>query len=114
MLVKGGERAIYLEFIVCGQIMPIANPDPSIDLDRHVFEENEVLIYVPVYNKLTGLYGGLKKMLGHITLGGDDDERYYSYGFSTEKSTLLYCTLKNPLPNIFNRTAFKKHHGFMK
>ena len=52
-------------------------------------------------------------MLGHITLGGDDGERYYSYGFSKEKSTLLNCTLKNPLPNIFNCTAFKKH-GYMK
>ena len=93
--------------------MPNANPDPSIDLDRHVFEENEVLIYVPVSDKLTGLYGGLKKMLGDITLGGDDGERYYSYGFSKEKSTLLDCTLKNPLPNIFNCTAFKKH-GYMK
>ena len=27
----------------------------------------------------------LKKMLGDITLGGDDGERYYSYGFSKEK-----------------------------
>ena len=44
--------------------MPNANPDPSIDLDRHVFEENEVLIYVPVSDKLTGLYGGLKKNVG--------------------------------------------------
>ena len=93
--------------------MPNANPDQSIDLDKHVFEENEVLIYVPVSNKSTSLYGGLKKMLGHITLGGDDGERYYSYGFSKEKSTLLDCTLKNPLPNIFNCTAFKKH-GYMK
>ena len=60
-LVKGGEQVIYLEFIVCGQIMPIANPDSSINLDTLVFKENDVLIYVPVYNKLTGLYGGLKK-----------------------------------------------------
>ena len=60
-LVKGGEEAIYLEFIVCGQIMPIANPDLSINLDTHVFKENDVLIYVPVYNKSTGLYRCLKK-----------------------------------------------------
>ena len=106
-LVKGGEKATYLEFIVCGQIMPIANPDLSINLDTHVFKENDVLIYVPVYNKSTGLYRCLKKMLGHITLRGDD-----FYGFSKEKITLLYCILKDPLPNIINCTAFKKHHGF--
>ena len=29
---------------------------------------NEVLIYCPVYNKSTGLYGGLTKKLGQITL----------------------------------------------
>ena len=113
LLVKGSEQAIYLEFIVCGQIMPIGNPDPSINFDTHVFKENEVLIYVPVYNKSTGLYGGLKKMLGHVTLRGDDGERHYSYGFSKEKITLLYCTLRDPLPYIFNCTAFKKHNGFI-
>ena len=58
---KGGEQAIYLEYIVCGQIMAIANPDPSINLDTHNFEENQILIYVPANNKSTGLYRGLKK-----------------------------------------------------
>ena len=93
--------------------MPVANPDPPVKLDTHKFEENEVLIYVPLYNKSTDLYGGLKKMLGHITLRGDEGERYYSYGFSKEKSTVLYCSVKDPLPNIFHCTAFKKHHGFL-
>ena len=112
-LVNGGEQAIYLEYIICGQIMPIANPDPSINLDTHKFEENQVFIYVPVYNISTGLYDGLKKMLGHITLRGDEGERYYSYGFSKEKSSVLYCSVKDPLPNIFHCTAFKKHHGLL-
>ena len=60
-LVKGGEEAIYLEYVVCGQIMPLANPNPSINLDTHEFEDNQVLLYVPIYNKSTGLYCGLKK-----------------------------------------------------
>ena len=60
-LVKGDEQAIYLEFIVCGQIMLIANPDPSTNLGTYVFKENEVLVYVPVYSILAALYGGLKK-----------------------------------------------------
>ena len=112
-LVKGGEQAIYLQFNICGQIMPIANPDPSINLDTHRFEENQVLIYVPVYNKSTGLYGGLKKMLGHKTLRGDEGKRYFSYEYSKEKSNVLYCSVKDHLPNIFHCTAFKKHHGFL-
>ena len=52
-------------------------------------------------------------MLGHITLRGDKGERYYSYTFSKEKSTVLYCSVKDPLPNIFHCTAFKKHNGFL-
>ena len=54
-LFKGGGQAIYLEFAVCGQWMPVPNPDPSINLEIHVFKENEALLYVPVYNKATGL-----------------------------------------------------------
>ena len=112
-LVKGGGEAIYLEFVVCGQLMPIPNPNPTINLETHVFEENQALLYAPIYNKATGLYGGLTKKLAHITLQGDERERFYSYGYSKEKSTLLYCSMKQPFPNIFYCTAFKKHHGFI-
>ena len=68
LLVRGGGQAIYLEFVVCRQLMPVANPDPSINLETYVFQDNETLLYVPVYNKVTGLYGGLRKKLAHITL----------------------------------------------
>ena len=93
--------------------MSIANPDPSVNLETHKFKEDEIVIFVPVYNKSTGLYGGLEKMLGHITLRGDEGERYYGHGFSKEKSTVLYCTVRGPLPNIFSCTSFKRHHGFL-
>ena len=49
-----------------------------------------------------------QKKLAHITLRGDDSERFYSYGNSKEKSTFM----KHPLPDICC-TAFKKHHGFI-
>ena len=55
-LVKGGEKAIYLEFVLLGLIKPAANIDPSINLDTHAFKENELLMYTPVYNKSTALY----------------------------------------------------------
>ena len=48
-----------------------------------------------------------------MTLRGDEGERYYSYGFSKEKSIVLYCSVKDPLPNIFHCTAFKKQHGLL-
>ena len=112
-LVKTGEKAIYLEFVVTGQLLPVANSDPAINLDTHVFKDNEVLLCTPVFNKATGLYGGLTKKLGLITLGGDDRERFFSYGYSKEKSSVFYCYMKQPLPNIFHCTAFKKHHPFL-
>ena len=34
-----GKQAIYLEFIVIGQILPFANPDPKIDLDHYDFKD---------------------------------------------------------------------------
>ena len=37
-------------------------------------------------------------------------------GFFDERRgelTILYCTMKQPLPNIFHCTAFKKHHSYL-
>ena len=67
------------------------------------------MLYMLVYNTATGLYGGLTKKLAYITLRGDPKKKFWSYGYSKETSSLLYCSLKTPLPNIFNCTAFKKH-----
>ena len=105
-LVKGGEKAIYLDFIILGQIMPAANADPNIDLDNYDYKQNEVMLYVLVYNISTRLYGGLTKKSAYISLSGDSKERFWSYGFCKEKSSLLYCTVKKPMPNIFNGTVF--------
>ena len=66
-VVKGGEKVIYLDYVVLGQIMPAANADPSINFDTYVCKENEVTIYCPVYNKSTGIYGGLTKKLCKIS-----------------------------------------------
>ena len=108
-LIKGGDKTLYLEFVVLGQLIPAANLDPGINLDTYVYNENKVLMYPPVYNKSRGMYGGLTKRLGYITLRGDSKERFYTYGYSKEKSTLLYCYMKTPVSNIFHCTAFKKH-----
>ena len=93
--------------------MPAANVNPETDLDTYVFKENEVLMYCPVYNKSTGIYGSLTKKFGYITLRGDTKETFYSYGYNKEKSSMFYCHTKTPLPNIFNCIAFKKHLPFL-
>ena len=48
-----------------------------------------------------------------ITLRGDVNERFYSYGYDKEKIALLYCVSKYPLSNIFHCTAFRQHHAFL-
>ena len=112
-IVKGGEKAIHLDFIVLGQIMPAANADPSINLDTYVCKDNEVIVYCPVYNESTGLYGGLTKKLGYITPRGDLNERFFSYGYQKEKSSLFFSSMKTELPNVFSCTSFKKHLPFL-
>ena len=112
-LVKGGEKALYLDYVVLGQIMPAANADPSIDINTYVCKENEVIIYCPVYNKSTALYGGLTKKLGYITLRGDLQERFFSYGYQKEKSSMFFSSMKTELQNIFCSTAFKKHYSYL-
>ena len=73
-----GEQAIYLEFVILGQIFPFANPDPKIDLDNYDFNENEVLLFVHSYNTENELFQGLKKKLCYITLRGDVNEKFFS------------------------------------
>ena len=55
----------------------------------------------------------LEKNIWHITLRGDVNEGFISYGYSKEKSKVLYCTVKQPIRNIFHCTAFKKHMGYL-
>ena len=112
-LVKGGEKAIYCDNVICAQIMPMANPDPAINFDTYTPKDNEVVIFCPVYNTSNGLYCSIVKKLGMITLRGDAKENFFSYGYSKEKSSILYCYMKSSLPNIFSCTVFKKHVSFL-
>ena len=101
-----GEQAIYLEFVILRQILPFANPDPKINLDNHNFKDNEAL-FIPSYNTETGLYQDQQKKLRYITLRGDVNERFFSYGWNKENSKVLSCTVKQPVPNIFHCTALR-------
>ena len=39
-LVKGGEKAIYCDYVILAQIMPLANIDPLINLDTYESKDN--------------------------------------------------------------------------
>ena len=63
---KGGQTAVYLDYVILAQILPITNfPD---NLDNYQYKDNEVLLYVPLYNTQNGLYRGIKKSLAYIVL----------------------------------------------
>ena len=108
-LVKSRERAIYCDNVIIAQIMPLAVLDPSIDLDTYETKENEAVIYAPLYNTNTGLFYGLTKKLRLITVRGHVNQSFSSYGYSKDKSKVLYCNMKTQLPDIFSSTCFKKH-----
>ena len=107
------DYVIYLDFVILAQILPLANPPPEINLDTHEFKDNEALLFVPLYNTENGLYRGLTKKLARITLRGDKNENFYSYGFDKEKSKLLFCVNRQPMPSIFQCTVFKKHTSYL-
>ena len=88
-LAKGGEKALYCDFVILAQIMPLANIDPLINLDTYEPKDNEVVIYVPMYNTVTGLYHGLSKKLGLITLHGDAQDRFFLT--ATVRKSVLCC-----------------------
>ena len=64
--VKGGQTAVYLGYVILVQILPVMNfPD---NLDNYQYKDNEVLLYVPLYNTQNSLYRGIKKSLAYIVL----------------------------------------------
>ena len=69
------------------------------------------LIFMSLYNTQNGLYIGY--ILGYITLRGNANENFHSYGSDKQNSKILFCTTKQSLPNIFQCTAFKKHSAFL-
>ena len=108
---KAGEHAIYLDYVVLAQIVSASVCPPNID--NYEFGENEMLLLVPLYNTKNGYFKGLKKWLGYIIIRGNPDEQFYSYGFDEEKSKVLCTSMKQPVPNIFQGTALKKHVPFL-
>ena len=69
---KARDYAIYLVYVILGQIIPASNSQP--DLDNYVSKESEVILYVPLYKTETGHFRGVKKVLVFIIIRGDPDE----------------------------------------
>ena len=100
------DYAIYNDYVILSQLI-LANNCP--DLDNYRLKENEVILFVPLYDTENGYFRGVKKWLAYTLIWGDPDETFLSYGYDKERSKVLYSSYKNPLPNIFQGTASKKH-----
>lgn len=72
-------------------------------------KENEVIIIRSKYDSVSRQFSGLENSLGYMTVRGDDHESFFDYGFSKEKSKILYSVHKMKIPNSFSNTIFNRH-----
>ena len=105
--VKNGELAMYVQNFILGQLIFAANQPKNID--EHKCEPNEVKLLSCVYDLESGDFKGVRLMLAYIVLRGDEDEIFFSYGYSKSKSKILYSYSKQQIPDAFISTSFKKH-----
>ena len=105
--VKNGDLAMYVHNFIIGQLLLGANqPD---DITTYECKDNEVKLLTCVYDLESGKFKELRLMLAYIIIRGDDDEVFFSYGYSKSKSTVLYSYSKQQIPDTFISTSFKKH-----
>ena len=103
--------AIYRHYVILGQFVCAGNlPE---DFDNYECKPDEAKLCVPFYNVETGEFKGLQYWLAYIMVKDDEDKMFLSYGYSEGKSNILYSTFKQILPNIFQRTSFKKHNPML-
>ena len=109
--VKGG-HATCLDFVILAQILPVVNPPPGLDLDTQKFKDNEVLIYTPLYNTENGLYRGLTKKLGYITLGVDASETFFPTDLTKNNQQFCSALTSNHCQTYFNALPLKRTSVF--
>ena len=59
LVLKAGNYAVYVNYVIIAQIIPASNC--PLDLDNYILKENEVSIYIPLYNTENGHFRGIKK-----------------------------------------------------
>ena len=105
--VKGG-HALYLEYVIIGQILLMANLPPGIDLDKDDYKDNEVLIFNPE----NGLYRGLTKKFGYVTLRVDLNENFYAMVLTNRIQKFCFALSDNHYP-IFFSVQLSKNLSFL-
>ena len=100
---------MYNHNFILGQLIEAAN-EPS-DINAYECKENKVKLWCCIYDLTTGEFQGVREQLSYIVLRVDKEQVFFSYGFDTAKSKVLYSYSKNKIPDAFFSTAFKKHYS---
>ena len=88
-----GDLAVYLDYVILGQLIPAMNSLENIDEYERL--PNEVKMVIPLYNADSGEFLGIEKGLAFIMVRGDRVEAFFSYGYDKSKSKKLYSTSNN-------------------
>ena len=90
---------MYNHNFILGQVIVAANqPDNT---DNYVCKQNELKLNTCIYDLATDEFQGLKSELTFIVLLGESNEFFFSYGFDSDKATVLYSTSKQKIPDVF-------------
>ena len=109
MTVKNGNLAMYHHNFIIGQLIVTAS-QPN-EIDQYVCKDNEVKLFTCMYDLQMGEFLGLRCKVVVIVLRGDERELFLSYGYDSEKASILYSSSKQKTLDAFISTLFKKHYS---
>ena len=111
LTVKENKTIYYRDFFVLGQIVEAANPPE--DISTYVLKENKVKMIRPKSNAETGEFLGLYETVRFMVVRGSPDEVFFNYGYSKDKSKVLYLYYRRRIPNSFSGTIFNRHRAMI-
>ena len=105
---KDGEPVVYCDYAIVGQLITLkSSPD---DLDSAVRDDRSLVkMYAPDYDHESGKFLGVKESLAYIMIRNEEQETFFTYGFSAEHGSILYCYSRQSMPNVFKVTVFNTH-----
>ena len=96
---------------ILGQLLVAANqPD---NIETYTCNPNEVKLCTCINDLTTAEFLGIKEELAYIILMGNPEEPFFSYGFDSDKTAVLYSNSREKIPDEFISTYFKKHAEIM-
>ena len=104
--IKDGEPIVYCDFAIIEQLIPMKNWPEDMDLESN---RNYVKMYAPDYDHQSGKFLGVKENLAYIMIRNEEHETFFTYGFSAEHVSILFCYSRQCMPNVFKGTSFNTH-----